>query len=125
MKAAFTAIAALAVLAASSLAHALEVKTAVSSQRIGVGESFYVQLVLMSDGQNGNAVGDVRLPLPPGMTASQPSRSPQSQVSIINGQMSQRVGVTLTWTVTANQLSPATHPARLRPIRFFGSFRAR
>jgi len=103
MKAAFTAIAALAVLAASSLAHALEVKTAVSSQRIGVGESFYVQLVLMSDGQNGNAVGDVRLPLPPGMTASQPSRSPQSQVSIINGQMSQRVGVTLTWTVTANK----------------------
>ena len=46
----------------------------------------------MSDGQNGNAVSDVRLPLPPGMTASQPSRSPQSQVSIINGQMSQRVG---------------------------------
>jgi len=57
----------------------------------------------MSDGQNGNAVGDVRLPLPPGMTASQPSRSPQSQVSIINGQMSQRVGITLTWTVTASK----------------------
>jgi hypothetical protein len=98
-----TAAAALAVLAASSVAHALEVKTAVSSQRVGVGESFHVQLVMMSDGQNGNTVGDVRLPLPPGMTASQPSRSPQSQVSIINGQMTQRVGVTLTWTVTANK----------------------
>ena len=103
MRSAFTAAAALAVLAATSAAHGLEVKTAVSSQRVGVGESFHVQLVLMSDGQNGNTVSDVRLPLPPGMTASQPSRSPQSQVSIINGQMSQRVGVTLTWTVTANK----------------------
>ena len=87
MRFAFTATTALAVLAASSLAHALEVKTAVSSQRVGVGESFYVQLVMMSDGQHGNAIGDVRLPLPPGMTASQPTQSPQSQVSIINGQM--------------------------------------
>lgn len=104
MRFAATAAAALAVLAASSVARALEVKTAVSSQRVGVGESFHVQLVMMSDGQNGNAVGDVRLPLPPGMTASQPSRSPQSQVSIINGQMTQRVGVTLTWTVTANKV---------------------
>ncbi len=103
MRFAFTAAATLAVLAASSLAHALEVKTQVSSQRVGVGEPFIVQLVIMSDGQNGNAVGDVRLPLPPGMTASAPSRSPQSQVSIINGQMSQRVGVTLTWTVTATK----------------------
>ena len=103
MRSAFTAAAALAVLAASSLAHALEVKTAVSSQRVGVGESFLVQLVMMSDGQNGNTVSDVRLPLPPGMSASQPSRSPQSQVSIINGQMSQRVGITLTWTVTASK----------------------
>ena len=59
MRAAFTAAAALAVLAASSAAHALEVKTAVSSQRVGVGESFHVQLVMMSDGQNGSAVGDV------------------------------------------------------------------
>ena len=103
MRFAFTAAAALAVLAGSSLARALEVKTAVSSQRVGVGESFAVQLVMMSDGQNGNAVANVRLPLPPGMTAPQPSLSPQSQVSIINGQMTQRVGVTLTWTVTASK----------------------
>jgi len=100
---AFTAAAALAVFAASPVASALEVKTAVSSQRVGVGESFVVQLVVTSDGQNGNAVGDVRLPLPPGMTAGPPSRSPQSQVSIINGQMSQRVGVTLTWSVTTSK----------------------
>ena len=103
MRFACTAAAALSVLAVSSVAHALEVKTAVSSQRVGVGESFVVQLVITSDGQNGNAVGDVRLPLPPGMSAGQPSRSPQSQVSIINGQMSQRVGVTLTWNVTTSK----------------------
>ncbi|HYQ31394.1 MAG TPA: BatD family protein [Polyangiaceae bacterium] len=103
MRLAFTAAAALAVLGASSVARALDVKTAVSSQRVGVGESFDVQLVLMSDGQNGNAIGNVRLPLPPGMTATQPSLSPQSQVSIINGQMTQRVGATLTWTVTTSK----------------------
>jgi hypothetical protein len=101
---AFTATAALAVLAATPVARALEVKTAVSSQRVGVNEPFVVQLVVMSDGQNGNTIGDVRLPLPPGMTAGPPSRSPQSQVSIINGQMSQRVGVTLQWTVTPTKL---------------------
>ncbi|MEI9952617.1 MAG: BatD family protein [Pseudomonadota bacterium] len=104
MRFAFSAATALAVLAASSVVQALEVKTAVSTQRVGVGESFLVQLVMMSDGQNGNAVGDVHLPLPPGMTAGQPSRSPQSQVSIIKGQMTQRVGVTLTWTVTASKV---------------------
>lgn len=104
MRLAFTAAAALAVLAASPVAHALEVKTAVSSQRVGVNEPFIVQLVVMSDGQNGNSIADVRLPLPPGMTAGPPSRSPQSQVSIINGQMSQRVGVTLTWTVTPSKV---------------------
>ncbi|HYQ04214.1 MAG TPA: BatD family protein [Polyangiaceae bacterium] len=104
MRFAATAAAALAVLAASPVARALEVKTAVSSQRVSVNEPFIVQLVIMSDGQNGNAIGDVRLPLPPGMTAGPPSRSPQSQVSIINGQMSQRVGVTLSWTVTPSKL---------------------
>ena len=60
MRLAFTAAAALAVLGASSVARALDVKTAVSSQRVGVGESFDVQLVLMSDGQNVNAIGNVR-----------------------------------------------------------------
>ena len=104
MRLAFTAAAALAVFAASSVARALEVKTAVSSQRVGLGEQFIVQLVVMSDGHNGNSIADVRLPLPPGMTAGPPSRSPQQQVSIINGQMSQRVGVTLTWTVTASKV---------------------
>ena len=104
MRLAFTAAAALAVLAASSIALALEVKTAVSSQRVGVSEPFIVQLVVMSDGQNGNTIADIRLPLPPGMSAGPPSRSPQSQVSIINGQMSQRVGVTLTWTVTPSKV---------------------
>lgn len=104
MRGAATAALALVVLAASSVARALEVKTAVSTQRVGVGESFLVQLVVMSDGQNGNSLADVRLPLPPGMTAGPPSRSPQSQVSIINGQMSQRVGVTLTWTVTPSKV---------------------
>jgi hypothetical protein len=81
---------------------AAEVQTQVSASRVGVGESFYVQLSVMSDGQIGSNLSDARLPLPPGMTTTRPSASPQSQVSIINGQMTQRSGVTLTWTVTVS-----------------------
>ncbi len=84
-------------------AHALDVQTQVSTRRVAVGESFYVQLTVTNDGQNGNRVSDAHLPLPPGMSAAQPTASPQSQVSIINGQMSQRSGVTVTWTVTVSR----------------------
>jgi hypothetical protein len=92
-----------AMVIASSAAHALEVQTQVSSQHVAVGEAFVVQLVAMSDGSAGTRVSDARLPLPPGMTASGPSVSPQSQVSIVNGQMSQRAGVTVSWSVTATK----------------------
>jgi hypothetical protein len=82
---------------------ASQVQTAVSSQRVGVGETFIVQLTVTSDGQN-NALSDARLPLPPGMTAGRPSASPQSRMSIINGVMSQSSGVTVTWTVTTSKV---------------------
>jgi hypothetical protein len=96
--------AAAAVMALSPVAFAVEVQTAVSSRQVGVGDSFVVQLTAMSDGSTGTDVTDLRLPLPPGMTASAPSASPQSQVSIVNGQMSQRAGVIVTWNVTATKL---------------------
>jgi hypothetical protein len=100
---ALTAAAVSAVVALSASAQAaLQVQTGVSSQRVGAGETFIVQLTVNGDGQN-NAVSDPRLPLPPGMTASRPSASPQSRVSIINGQMSQSTGVTVTWTVTTSK----------------------
>ena len=103
MKLALTAAAASAVVALSASAHAaLQVQTGVSSQRVGVGETFVVQLTVSSDSQN-NAISDARLPLPPGMTASRPNASPQSRVSIINGQMTQSSGVTVNWVVTATK----------------------
>ncbi|HWZ89265.1 MAG TPA: BatD family protein [Polyangiaceae bacterium] len=98
-----TAVAAVG-LAATSIAFAVEVQTAVSARRVGVGDTFIVQLTAMSDGSAGNRVSDARLPLPPGMTAAAPNASPQSQVSIVNGQMSQHTGVIVTWTVTANKV---------------------
>lgn len=104
MRLAFTAAAIAAAVVSSALARAADIQTQVSTSRVGVGESFYVQLSVMSDGQLGNNLSDARLPLPPGMTASRPSASPQSQVSIVNGQMTQRSGVTLTWTVTVNKV---------------------
>lgn len=106
MRHTLTVAATVAVLAASSAAHALEVQTQVSSRRVGVGESFFVQLVVYGDSQA--ALTDARLPLPPGMTTSRPSASQSSQVSIVNGQMTQRVGYTLSWTVTASQVGKFT-----------------
>ncbi|HEX7451847.1 MAG TPA: BatD family protein [Polyangiaceae bacterium] len=103
MRLALTAAAASAVVALSASAQAaLQVQTGVSSQRVGVGETFVVQLTVTSDGQN-NAISDARLPVPPGMTASRPNASPQSRVSIINGQMTQSSGVTVNWVVTATK----------------------
>ena len=104
MRYALTAAAASAMVALSSAASALEVQTQVSTQHVSVGDTFIVQLTAMSDAAGGNQVSDVALPLPPGMTVGRPSVSPQSQVSIINGQMSQRVGVTVTWSVTTSKL---------------------
>jgi hypothetical protein len=92
-----------AVALSASAQAALQAQTGVSSQRVGVGETFIVQLTVTSDGQN-NQVTEAHLPLPPGMTAGRPSASPQSRVSIINGQMTQSSGVTVTWTVTASKI---------------------
>jgi hypothetical protein len=100
---ALTAATACAAVALSQAAQALEVQTQVSTRRVGVGESFYVQVTALTDGPGSNVVGDVRLPLPAGMNAAQPTASPQSQVSIVNGQMSQRTGVTVTWTVSVTR----------------------
>ena len=102
MRLALAAAATTVVLSASSAAHAFDVQSQASTSRVGVGESFYVQLSVMSDTRI-ESLSDARLPLPPGMTASGPSVSQQSQVSIINGRMSPRSGVTLTWTVKANK----------------------
>jgi hypothetical protein len=101
---ALTAAAALAVVALSASAQAeLQVQMGISSQRVPVGEPFVVQLTVTSDGQN-SGLSDARLPAPPSMTVGRPSASPQSRVSIINGQMSQSTGVTLTWTVTPSKV---------------------
>ena len=108
MRLALTVAATAAVIAASPVAHALEVQTQVSTRRVGVGESFFVQLVVLSDGQGGNSLTDARLSLPEGMSTSRPSASSQSQVSIVNGQMSNRTGFTLSWTVTATKVGKFT-----------------
>ena len=102
MRGSLTAAFVTAVVAVSQLAHAADVQTQVSTSRVGVGESFYVQLTVMAD-QLGT-ISDARLPLPPGLTTTRPTASQQSQVSIVNGRMTQRVGVTLTWTVTASKV---------------------
>jgi BatD DUF11 like domain len=112
-----TAAAFAVVMASSALALAVEVETAVSSQRIGVGEDFVVQLT--ASGSGGSGPTSARLPVPAGMTASGPSISTRSQMNLTTGQGS--TSITLSWTVTANktgsfQVGP--------PSATFGSERA-
>ncbi len=94
--------AACAVVAMSQAASAApQVQTAVSTQHIGVGEPLVVQITVTSE--TDVQLSDARLPLAPGMTTGQPSLSKSSQVSYMNGQMSQQIRLTLTWNVTASK----------------------
>ena len=97
------ALAATAVVVLSARAQAFEVDTQVSTRRVGVGESFYLTMTVMADGQFSGDLTDARLQLPQGMTAGQPSASPRNSLYMINGQTSRRSGVSVSWTITVSK----------------------
>ncbi len=103
MKLLSAALAATAVVVLSARAQAYEVDTQVSTRRVGVGESFYLTMTVMTDGQFSGDLTDGRLQLPQGMSASQPSASPRNALYMVNGQTSRRSGVTVTWTITVSK----------------------
>jgi hypothetical protein len=90
---------------------AVSLSTEVSPRKVEAGERFVVRLRATSDGDE--AVTSPDLKLPPGITGSGPNVSSQSQISIVNGQMTRAVGISATWVLVAKapgtyKLSPAS-----------------
>ncbi len=94
------ALATLGATAVAAPARAMSLHTQVSAQRVGVGQSFRVQLDAMAD-QGSATPGSPRLRVPPGISASPPRITTQQQVSIANGRIQQRQGISVTWTLRA------------------------
>jgi hypothetical protein len=106
------AVAALGTLLVAAPAHAaVSLSTEVNPRKVEAGDRFIVRLRATSDGNE--PVTSPELKLPPGITGSGPNVSSQSQVSIVNGQMTQSVGISATWVLVANapgkyKLGPAS-----------------
>lgn len=83
-----------------------------SARHVGVGQTFRVQLSAMVEG-GGSTPQNPRLSLPPGISARGPSVASQTQMSINNGQIDQRQGISATWLLTASR--PGTY--RIGPAR--------
>lgn len=103
MRAPFSAaVTTLAAVAVAVPAHAMSLHTQVSSHRVGVGQSFRVQLTALAN-SGSTAPSSPRLRVPPGITAGPPSISTQQQVSISGGRIQQRQGISVTWTLRATR----------------------
>ena len=81
----------------------VSVRTQLGSRQVQAGESFLVQMTALSS-EPGDAMSNPRLSVPTGvMLQGGPSVSTQSTMSIINGRIEQRRGITASWTLTAAQ----------------------
>jgi BatD DUF11 like domain len=85
--------------------------TEVSPRQVEVGARFMLRLRANGDGKD--QATNPELKLPAGITGSGPNVASQSQISIVNGQMTQSVGITATWVLVASRpgtykLGPAT-----------------
>ena len=79
----------------------VRLSTEVSPRKVEVGDRFMVRLRAMSDGSD--TPRDPQLKLPAGLSASGPNVGSQTQMSIVNGQMTQSVGINATWIVSASR----------------------
>jgi len=94
---------------ASLAAAEVSLSTSVTPRKVEVGTQFTLQLRVSAGA--GEQIGSPELKLPPGITGSGPSVGRQSQISIVNGQMTQSLGITATWGLVASR--PGTY--RLGP----------
>lgn len=99
------ALAGAVLLAASAARAQVNLSTEVSPRKVEVGDRFMVRLRAMAEG--GERPSDPQLKLPPGVSGSGPSVGSQTQMSIVNGQMTQSVGINATWSLMASQ--PGTY----------------
>ena len=90
-----------------------EVNLRVDAPEVEVGEPVTLTLSAMSDSSTPQP-SDPQLKAPRGWTASAPMVSTQSQMSIINGQVSQRSGFRATWQAVAS--APGTY--ELGPVSY-------
>jgi hypothetical protein len=67
---------------------------------VEVGDRFMVRLRAMGSGDDRASSPDLKLPN--GISGSGPSVGSQTQMSIVNGQMTQSVGITATWLLSAS-----------------------
>lgn len=94
--------AALTSLAVAAPARAeVSMSTEVRPRQVEVGSRFVLQL--RANASAGEQVGTPTLKLPPGISGSGPNIGQQSQISIVNGRMTQSVGISATWVLTASK----------------------
>lgn len=84
---------------------AVTLSTEVSPRKVEAGDRFIVRLRATSDGNE--PVTNPELKVPAGITGSGPNVSSQSQISIVNGQMTQSIGISATWILVAK--APGTY----------------
>ncbi|HKY41195.1 MAG TPA: BatD family protein [Polyangiaceae bacterium] len=99
MRAVAALIAGAATLLPSLALAQVSLSTEVNPPKVEVGERFMVRLRAMSQG--GERATDPQLKLPPGISGAGPSIGSQTSMSISNGQMTQSVGITATWTLSS------------------------
>jgi BatD DUF11 like domain len=95
----------LAILAPSEVLAQIEppsVSASIQPRDVEVGEPFVVTLTVTVD-SSAPSPSDPVLPLPDGLRAGPPSVSSQTQISIVNGHMSRKSGITATWQVVASR----------------------
>jgi hypothetical protein len=93
-----TLLAAVVTLTASLAFGQVSVQTQASGRRFEVGQTFQLEVQAMGNGQD--TPSDPELPVPPGFEVRGPSIGTQTQVSMANGRVTQRIGISATWLVT-------------------------
>jgi oxygen tolerance protein BatD len=89
----------------------VSLSTSLSARKVEAGAQFTLQLRVSTSA--GEEIGAPDLKLPVGISASRPNVGRQSQISIVNGQMTQSIGISATWGLVASrpgtyQLGPAS-----------------
>jgi len=92
------------VLTISSVVQAqVQLSTQALPRRVEVGQRFTVQLTALADSSTCTPTRP-RLPVPRGVVVQGPSLSNQQQVSIVNGRIERRQGLSATWYVSSTVL---------------------
>lgn len=97
----FLPVAALVAFARPAAAQ-VEVQTEIADTVLEAGDQTVLQFTVTVRG-NGGRPTNPTLPAPPGVRVGRPNVAPRSQISIVNGRMTQSYGITVTWSVSADK----------------------